>query len=191
MTESKRGRPASTPDLDRVVDAINAGKYDERLLEVDDALENRREHLKAQLLERVRKVFGPDADVVMKPKMEPMKPLETSNPFVNRALRGKVVEDQNNVLPGPYKTNPDDDNSYRMESDYGNGMIEITDIMGGHSHQIPKAEWDEWSDSTGDRSALTGDANPGSAPFDFTSEHRGPIIGGLGSHDMIGTSGRE
>lgn len=192
MTDTKRGRPAQTPDLDRVLTAINAGKYDERILEIDDALENRRDHLKEQLMERVRKVFGPNAEVVI---TKLVKPIESSNPFVNKAMRGSVVDD--GILPGPYRTNPDDNNTYRINHDYTNGMIEITDPFGEHLHQIPKAEWETWESDSGDRSPLTSDDNSGSVPDNLTSTHQvpigerhGPIIGGLSAADMVGQAGR-
>jgi hypothetical protein len=187
MPEAKRGRPQSAPDFDRVVEAISSGKYDERILEIHDALSSRRDVLREQLLVRVREVFGPEAEVVMK-QAEVAK-----NLFVQKAKeRSRDAEPIAEGITGldrshQYRVNPDDNNLYRLEKDYGNGMIAIVDDFGDHRHDIPKIEWDGWrlfdneDNSEAEELPAQDQVTIGDVPLD----RRGPMIGGM-SASMMG-----
>lgn len=74
------------PDIQRIINGIKIGAYDGAFIEIEEALSQRREVRKAQILELVREVFGEDADVVSRseaPRVEPNAPLE--NLFIKKS----------------------------------------------------------------------------------------------------------
>lgn len=119
--ETKTVRKPTTPNIDRVVEAIDRGDYDDKVLRLWESLTNRREVLKAQILEQVRQVFGQDAKVVASEKFslpsteQTDRGEDTDNPFVKKsertetaAERGRRVMQNANVgktRPAPKPTN--------------------------------------------------------------------------------------
>jgi hypothetical protein len=179
MTETKRGRPTQAPDFEKVITAINEGKYDERILEIDDALENRRDHLKAQLRERVKKVFGADADVVI--NSHSVK----ENIFVQRAKeRSRDIRSEPETKPelsSNYRVNPEDSNVYHLEIDSDNGMVSVSD-MNGNTINLLKDIWTAWPIYTDDINETV--PEPELDQSDVPLDRRGPIIGGMASYQM-------
>lgn len=97
MTDDQKQRKPSTPQLDRVIDAIERGDYDEKIIELHRALAARQDVLKVQVLEQVRQVFGEDAEIVSSKKFS-LSPIDRidqgkdidgpdGNPFVKKAER--------------------------------------------------------------------------------------------------------
>lgn len=106
MTEDQKQRKPSTPQLDRVIDAIERGDYDEKIIELHRALAARQDVLKAQVLEQVRQVFGDDAEIVASKKFKLVPGLEgdegtpiyqagdDDNPFVQKAERTETAAER-------------------------------------------------------------------------------------------------
>ena len=202
------------PELEETLQAIGYGEYDGNFEQIYDALDARREARREQVMAQVREVFGESAEVVL-PDTSPLARLfkktiedeedtslnrafpkkEKPNPFVTKAERKAPPIDPNLdaaldvPLPGSYRRDPRDGNSYRMERIEGN-LARITDIFGGHEGTVLKSVWDSWVEVEVDEP--TPDAlasidpkveviNSGEQlPF----EQRGAIVGGLSAGDI-------
>lgn len=78
-------------DISEFLKAIDSGRFDDSLIVLEKEIEKRKDHLKESVRQRVKEIFGENADVVIRDEMQPMTPPEVKNPFVSRALEGKVV----------------------------------------------------------------------------------------------------
>lgn len=83
----KRGRPPSKLDINRFLDAIADGLFDEDLARVEGVCKDRRDLLKQKVLDQVHEVFGPDAVVQIPRSGHRARAgvLPRPNPFVDKA----------------------------------------------------------------------------------------------------------
>jgi hypothetical protein len=129
--EKKRGRKPSVPDHARVLNFIYAGHYDEYLGRFDEAIEARRDSLREKVMEEVRNVFGPDAQVVTDGKA-PVPVQSSENPFVRKA------EGESTEVEAPAPTDPlgDLDEVEQQMTEEGGLLSRGATINGLHSSQI-------------------------------------------------------
>lgn len=86
--EQKKTRKAARPRLDAIVRHVVAGSYDEDLDKLQSAIDRRNQKLQHDLMERVNKVFGKHARVVVDEQSVPEPPQGRVNPF----LKGKTQD---------------------------------------------------------------------------------------------------
>lgn len=88
------------------------------------------------------------------------------------------------MLPGPYRKDPNDGNSFRVESRSDTHVL-VTDIFGGHQASIPVEEWESWEEVSGneDFNAELDQVEAKMEPA-VDIERRGASISGLHSSDI-------
>lgn len=102
MADEEKQRKVSVPSIERVVKAISEGAYDESISEIQVALDKRRDVLKEQVLERVRRIYGEDAEIVVSKDSHQTSSLtEKRNPFVQKAEREGASESEHPTLVDP------------------------------------------------------------------------------------------
>jgi len=89
MTDNKR------PRIDAVIRAIKDGKYDDRIQDIQDAIDTRQDARKEQVAKMVELVYGPDY-IVQKPNQQGPLPI----PDFNHSLTTTQELSQFEVQPG-------------------------------------------------------------------------------------------
>lgn len=90
MTNDRR------PRLDAMLRAIEDGKYDEELDSILEAIHNRVDHRKQEVLRMVRQVFGEDAKIDENIKQSPSE-------FMKRTERAEPPDKLNIIKSGEWK----------------------------------------------------------------------------------------
>jgi hypothetical protein len=123
QTETKRTYKPRTPDVNRVIEAVIAGDYDEDLKVLKEAVNNRNTMRQEVVMELVHEVYGENAQVVTARTQRPRSanygshsqdaPAEKvvasarRNPFVERAKAPEDVVDAEVVDPEFYESTQD------------------------------------------------------------------------------------
>jgi hypothetical protein len=84
----KRGRPAAKPDLERFLEAIVDGLFDEDLARIEGVCKSRHDILRQKVLDQVHEVFGPDATVTIS---RGASPEPKHNRFIDRARQAEAA----------------------------------------------------------------------------------------------------
>lgn len=137
---------------DQAVRSIEAGKADDQLQKLQNAIRNRYEARKEEVLSLVHEVFGEQAEIVVQKVASTASGKVKGNVFVEKAAQKGGAEPLE-VLSGPYKIDPSDGNTYRLsdaQDESRDGDVTITDIFGGHVHTVSKNEWALWSEMVPD-----------------------------------------
>lgn len=73
--------------LSEFLTALDAGDFDEKIVDIMAYIENRREILREDLRKRVKELFGDDADIRLASESQAIQvePKEKENPFIQKA----------------------------------------------------------------------------------------------------------
>jgi hypothetical protein len=102
MNEQNENIDQPVPDVDEFILGVAQGAYDDDLRRITEALLKRREALKESIRERVRELFGRNAEIVV----------EKRNPFVDRSRPAPPPEPKGAMeiwREGANKSEDDDD----------------------------------------------------------------------------------